>query len=58
MSGYHWSGVEIDGLPNLKRWLDTVGSRPAVIRGRAIPAPLDLGAQDEKTLEGGRKILV
>jgi GST-like protein len=55
---YEWSGVSIDGLTHLKRWIDAVGARPAVQRGRAIPAPVDLGAQDEKTLKGGRSILV
>ena len=55
---YAWSGVSIDGLDHLKRWIDTIAARPAVQRGRAVPPPADLGAQDEKTLEGGRKILV
>lgn len=55
---YEWSGVSIDGLVHLQRWMKLVGERPAVIRGRAIPAPTDLGEQDEKTLEGGKKILV
>jgi glutathione S-transferase len=55
---YSWSGVSIDGLDHLKRWIDTVAARPAVQRGRAVPPPADLGAQDEKTLQGGRKILV
>ena len=32
---YAWSGVEIDGLDHLKRWLDAIGARPAVQRGRA-----------------------
>lgn len=54
---YEWSGVSIEGLDNLQRWIDLVGARPAVQRGRAIPPPSDLGAQDEKTLEGGRKLL-
>lgn len=53
-----WSGVSIDGLPHLQRWIDALAQRPAVIRGKAVPAPVDLGAQDEKTLQGGRKILV
>ncbi|HEX7759345.1 MAG TPA: glutathione S-transferase N-terminal domain-containing protein [Caulobacteraceae bacterium] len=55
---YAWSGIEIDGLDHLQRWMDAIGERPAVIRGKAIPAPTDLGAQDEKTLSGGRSILV
>lgn len=56
-NGYEWSGVNIDGLPNLKRWLDVIGARPAVIRGRDVPVPLDLGRRDEKTVEGARKML-
>lgn len=58
VSGYEWSGVGIDGLDHLKRWMDTVAARPAVQRGRAVPPPTDLGSRDEKTVEGARKILV
>jgi GST-like protein len=57
VSGYAWSGVTIDGLANLQRWIDTIGERPAVRRGRAVPPPTDLGAQDAKTVEGARKFL-
>jgi glutathione S-transferase len=56
---HDWSGVSIEGLTNLQRWLTAVGARPAVQRGRAVPPPVDLGDRDEnKTVEGGRKILV
>jgi glutathione S-transferase len=56
---YDWSGVSVEGLANLQRWLDKVGGREAVKRGRAIPPPADLGDRDEnKTVEAGRKILV
>jgi GSH-dependent disulfide-bond oxidoreductase len=56
---HDWSGVSIEGLTNLQRWLAAVGARPAVQRGRAVPSPVDLGDRDEnKTVEGGRKILV
>ena len=41
VAGYEWSGVNIDGLPGLKRWLDLVGARPAVQKGRAVPPPPD-----------------
>jgi GSH-dependent disulfide-bond oxidoreductase len=58
ISGYEWSGASIDGLPQLKRWLDLVGARPAVQRGRAIPPPGDIGAKDQTTLDTGRKMLV
>jgi GSH-dependent disulfide-bond oxidoreductase len=58
ISGYEWSGANIDGLPQLKRWLDLVGARPAVQRGRAIPPPGDIGEKDKTTLDTGRKMLV
>jgi len=37
---HDWAGVPIDDLPNLQRWLETVGARPAVQRGADVPAPL------------------
>ncbi|HEY0136355.1 MAG TPA: glutathione S-transferase N-terminal domain-containing protein [Nannocystis sp.] len=41
---YEWSGVEIDGLDNLQRWLDAVGERPAVVRGKEVPTASPLAA--------------
>jgi GSH-dependent disulfide-bond oxidoreductase len=35
---HRWSGVELDGLPHLKRWRDQLRARPAVQRGIAQPA--------------------
>ncbi len=58
VQGYEWSGSSIDGLDHLERWLEAIRARPAVQRGRAVPAPVDLGTGDEKTVEGARKILV
>ena len=57
VSGHAWSGVDIDGLPQLKRWLDLIGARPAVIRGRAVPPSADVGDKDKQTVESGRKML-
>jgi GST-like protein len=54
---YPWSGVEVDGLDNLKRWLDTVGARPAVERGRLIPQASAPPAEDD-VVDSARKILV
>lgn len=34
---YQWSGVDIDGLPHLARWLQAIGERPAVQRGITVP---------------------
>ncbi len=32
-----WSGVSIDGLPHLQRWLDAIAARPAAQRGIVVP---------------------
>jgi glutathione S-transferase len=56
VAGYEWSGVSIDGLPGLKRWLDLVGARPAVIKGRAVPPPLS-PEERAKTVESAKKML-
>ena len=31
-------GGPIEGFPNIKRWHDMIGARPAVVRGMAVPA--------------------
>lgn len=36
--GHKWSGVEIDGLNHLQRWLIAIGERSAVQRGLQVPA--------------------
>jgi GST-like protein len=56
--GYEWSGANIDGLPQLARWMKAVGDRPAVQRGRAVPPPGDIGEKDKTTVDTARKILV
>lgn len=35
---YEWQGLTLDNHPNLKRWVETMQQRPAVQRGRAVPA--------------------
>lgn len=37
VGAHDFSGVSIDGLANLNRWLETVRARPAVQRGAAVP---------------------
>jgi GST-like protein len=56
VAGHEWSGVSIDGLPALKRWLDLVGARPAVVKGRAVPPPLS-PEERAKTVESAKKML-
>jgi glutathione S-transferase/GST-like protein len=47
---HSWSGVDLDGLPHLQRWLAQVGARPAVQRGILLPpSRIDRNASDEQT---------
>ena len=37
---YEWSGVSIEGLPHLQRWIDAINTRPACQRGVRLPERL------------------
>ncbi len=56
---YPWSGVEVEGLDHLQRWLAAIGSRAAVEKGRQVPQSplLDAKATAETVVAAGRKIL-
>ncbi|MCH6572512.1 MAG: glutathione S-transferase N-terminal domain-containing protein [Proteobacteria bacterium] len=60
VSTYDWSGVSIEGLDHLQAWLEKVGSRPAVIRGMAIPTPprQPEGEKKEEFIREAQKMLV
>ncbi len=47
-------GIELDAFPNLKRWVEVIGARPAVTRGLARPPMMS----DEDRIRAARKILV
>jgi GSH-dependent disulfide-bond oxidoreductase len=36
---HEWHRVELSEFPHVKRWFGTVGARPAVVRGMAVPQP-------------------
>lgn len=44
---HEWSGISIDGLPHLQRWLQLIAARPAVQRGLQIPAPSNETAEEK-----------
>lgn len=58
---YFWSGVSLDGLDNLQRWILTMEDRPACQRGIAVPEPLvlptDVEGIEELSDAVSRKIL-
>ncbi|MEH6660118.1 MAG: glutathione S-transferase N-terminal domain-containing protein [Parasphingorhabdus sp.] len=54
---YQWSGVNIEGLDHLARWIDLVGARPAVQRGRDIPTPRDRAAEEAAAAKTGPQML-
>lgn len=58
---HEWSGISIDGLDHLKRWIDTIAARPAAQKGIVVPAPINID-QDNKVskedfVKGARKML-
>jgi GST-like protein len=44
---YKWSGVPIDGLDHLRRWMDRLSARPACQRGVEVPFKLPNLAEDD-----------
>lgn len=52
-----WSGVTIDGLPHLARWLAAVAERPAVQRGIDVPHREVRPDDDVLRAKTGRAIL-
>lgn len=55
---HDWSGVSVDGLEHLQRWLQTVGERPAVLRGMDVPQPWNPNPDIAKFVGAARKMLV
>ena len=59
---YRWSGVDVDDLPHLQRWLETIKARPAVQRGlQAPPSTLELrrdGSEEAKKFSEAARTMV
>ncbi|MHC8301212.1 glutathione S-transferase family protein [Pseudomonas sp. ZS1P83] len=52
--GHEWSGVAVDGLPALQRWMATLEARPAVQRGLLVPERID----DASVVKGAQAMLI
>jgi len=50
-----WSGVSVDGLEHLQRWLDKIAERPAVQRG--VKVPIDMAALRKGDGEGAKQVV-
>jgi GST-like protein len=51
---HEWSGIDIEGLENLRAWLERMAQRPAVARGRKIPGRVS----SRDTTKAGQSIIV
>jgi len=45
---HKWSGVSVDELPHLQRWIEAIRARPAVQRGILLPPSAREGRDDEE----------
>ena len=52
---HYWSGVSLEGFPNLARWVDQIALRPAVQKGILVPEPINV--DKEAFINGARSIL-
>ena len=52
--GYEWSGVSVDGLTALQRWMATMEDRPAVQRGLQVPKRAD----EASVIKGAQAMLI
>ncbi|MCR9104163.1 MAG: glutathione S-transferase N-terminal domain-containing protein [Gammaproteobacteria bacterium] len=48
---YKWSGVSIDGLENLQRWLEVMREQPGMAKGLDVPFSLQNLLKDEKAAD-------
>ena len=46
-----WSGISVEGLPHLQRWMATLAARPACDRGVQVPVPIADLTMDAKRAE-------
>ena len=57
---HKWSGVDLDGLPNLARWVAVLAERPACRRGIEVPprqARAESGRGTDRFVEEARRMI-
>lgn len=52
---HDWSGVSVDGLPALQRWMQAMAARPAVQKGLSVPIRAEA---DESSIKTAQTMLV
>ena len=50
-----WSGVPMEGLDHLQRWIDRIAERPAVQKG--VKVPVDLAAMRKGDGQGAKEVV-
>jgi GSH-dependent disulfide-bond oxidoreductase len=55
---HDWSGVSVDGLEHLQRWMRSLKARPAVRRGMDVPKRWNPDPDPRKLVGAARKMLV
>lgn len=53
VNGHEWSGISLENLPNLKKWLDALRQRPAFLKGLSVPP----AATPEQTTATGQGLI-
>lgn len=59
---HKWSGIDVDGLDNLQRWLAAMDARPSCKAGLNVPYPVDFDELEreggDEAIQGARNMLV
>ena len=53
---HNWSGVAVDHLPHLKRWIGAIAARPAAAKG--ITVPFEIKTMDHGEGEEAQQLAV
>jgi len=57
IDAHEWAGVDLEQFPNLKRWYEQIGKRPAVVRGMNVPQNPEKQESEEDRIKRVKDIL-